>query len=50
MEPMWNIVDTITNRESTDNITMMKINDKLSCNLKDIVDAFNNHFSSIAEK
>ena len=27
----------------------MKINDKFSCNLTGIVDAFNNYFSSIAE-
>jgi hypothetical protein len=43
-------VKTITNnRGPMDNTTMMKINDKLSCNLIDTVDAFNNYFSSIAE-
>jgi hypothetical protein len=39
----WNIVKTITNnRRPSDNITMIKINNKLSCNPIDIVDAFNN--------
>jgi hypothetical protein len=47
----WNIVKTITNnRGPTNNITMMKINDKLSSNPIDIVDAFNHYFLSIAEK
>jgi hypothetical protein len=47
----WNIVKTITNnRGSTDNITTMKINDKLFCNPIDIVDAINNYFWAMAEK
>jgi exonuclease III len=47
----WNIVKTITNnRGSSDNIIAMKIKDKSSCNPIDIVEAFNNYFSSIAKK
>jgi hypothetical protein len=47
----WNIVKTISdNKGPTDNITAMKLNDKLSCNLLAIADAFNNYFSSVAEK
>jgi hypothetical protein len=47
----WNIVKTITNNTGhSDTITNMKINDRLSCNPIDIIDAFNTYFSSISEK
>jgi hypothetical protein len=46
----WNIVRTITkNKNTTNNITTMNVNNKLSSNPQTIVNAFNTHFLSVSE-
>jgi len=46
----WNIVRTITNnKNSTNNITTMNVNNQLSSNPQIIANAFNTYFLSVAE-
>ena len=47
----WNIVKTITNNKiTTNNSSIMNINDKLSSNSLATVYAFNSYFLSVAER
>jgi hypothetical protein len=45
----WNIVKTITNKNTINNISIMNINDKLSSNPQAITNAFSTYISSAAE-